>query len=65
MANPRKGYIGQYKDGRWFARTIPTDEHGKRRNVVRRAKDKSDAKEILKTLIRQIDDDITSHPSHE
>ena len=57
MAKERSGYIYQDKQGSWFARTTITDETGKRRNLKRRAKDKSDAKEILKKLLRQIDDE--------
>ncbi len=57
MPNIRRGYAGQYKDGRWFARLTITDESGKRRNIVRRAKDKTEAREILKRLLRKIDDE--------
>lgn len=57
MPKQRKGYVGQYKDGRWFARTTVTDEHGKRRNIVRRAKGKSDARRILKSLVGHVDDE--------
>ncbi len=57
MPNIRRGYAGQYKDGRWFARLTITDESGKRRNIVRRAKDKTEAREILKQLLRKIDDE--------
>ncbi len=32
-----------------------TDSLGKRRNLVRRAKDKSDGKAILKTILQQLD----------
>jgi integrase len=59
MPNYRRGYVGQYKDGRWFARVTVTDEDGRRRNVVRRAQDKSEAREILKSLLRQLDDEGT------
>jgi hypothetical protein len=59
MPNQRRGYVGQYKDGRWFARVTVTDEDGRRRNVVRRAQDKSEAREILKSLLRQLDDEGT------
>jgi hypothetical protein len=43
MPNQRRSYIGQNKKPQWFARVTITDEHGKRRNIVRRAKDKSEA----------------------
>jgi hypothetical protein len=59
MANYRRGYVGQYKDGRWFARVTVTDADGKRRNIVRRAQDKAEAREILKRLLRQLDDEGT------
>lgn len=36
-----------------------TDENGRRRNVVRRAQDKSEAREVLKSLLRQLDDEGT------
>lgn len=57
MPNQRRGYVGQNEKGQWFARTTITDEHGRRRNISRRAKDKSEAKQILKTLLRQLDDE--------
>ncbi len=57
MAKDRSGYIGQDKDGKWFARVTVTDSTGKRRNVARRAKDNTEAKRILRTLLRQIEDE--------
>jgi len=57
MAKDRSGYVYQDKQSNWYARTTITDTGGKRRNVKRRAKDKSDAKEILKAVLRQIDDE--------
>jgi integrase len=57
MSNNRRGYIGQDKKGRYFARTTITDEKGKRRNVIRLAKDKTEARLILKTILRQLDDE--------
>lgn len=56
VSNNRKGYIGQDNKGRYFARTTITDEHGKRRNIIRLAKDKTEARLILKTILRQLDD---------
>lgn len=53
----RSGYVYQEKDGAWVARTTIKDESGKRRNVKRRACSKSAAKEILKRLLREIDDE--------
>lgn len=57
MAKDRSGYIGQHKDGKWFARVTVTDSTGKRRNIARRAKDNTEAKRILRTLLRQIEDE--------
>lgn len=54
----RSGYIFyDEKEGCWIARTQVTDENGKRRNVKRRAKSKTEAETKLKTLLRQIDDE--------
>lgn len=57
MARDRSGYVFQDKKGNWFARTTFTDERGKRRNLKRKAKDKTEAKQILKTLLRQLEDE--------
>jgi integrase len=57
MATDRTGYVFQDKAGRWYARITITDSSGKRRNVKRRARDKSDAKEILKKLLHQIEEE--------
>lgn len=53
--NDRSGYIFQNKQGAWYARTTVTDSSGKRRNIKRRAKDKKDAKAILKRILRELD----------
>jgi integrase/recombinase XerD len=55
MANNRSGYVFQNKKGAWYARTTITDSNGKRRNVKRRAKDKQDAKRLLKSLLKELD----------
>ena len=54
----RNGYV-YYDNSRkcWYARTTATDENGKRRNVKRKAKTKTEANKLLKTIIRQIDDE--------
>jgi hypothetical protein len=39
-----------------FARVTYTDENGKRCEVERRAKSRSYAKELIKQLIRELDD---------
>lgn len=55
MANSRSGYVFQNSKGAWYARTTITDANGNRRNVKRRAKDKQDAKNLLKALLKEID----------
>ncbi|MGA9998415.1 MAG: phage integrase SAM-like domain-containing protein, partial [Pyrinomonadaceae bacterium] len=57
MAKDRSGYIFQNKQGAWYARTTITDETGKRRNIKRRAKDKQDAKKILKSILQEVEDE--------
>jgi hypothetical protein len=54
MAKERQGYIGQEKD-RWFARVTFTDSSGKRQNKKRIVKTESEAKSILKKLLKQIE----------
>ncbi len=54
----RNGYVFfDEKENCWIARTQVTDEYGRRRNVKRRAKSKTEAEAKLKTLLRQIDDE--------
>lgn len=53
----RAGYIFQDRNGKWYARTTFTDRAGKRRNIKKTAKDKAEAKVILKSIIRQIEDE--------
>lgn len=57
MPKDRSGYIFQDNQGRWYARTTVTDKQGNRRNIKRRANDKTDAKQILKAILRQIEDE--------
>src|ERR1051325_2941654 len=57
MAKERTGYIGKDKKGKWFARLTLTTSSGKRRNIAKRAANKLEAKQILKTLLRQIEDE--------
>ncbi len=54
----RNGYV-YYDESRkcWYARTTVTDDNGKRRNVKRKAATKTEANKMLKTVIRQIDDE--------
>ncbi|MDQ1592883.1 MAG: hypothetical protein QOG71_3510 [Pyrinomonadaceae bacterium] len=57
MANHKGGYTYQDEKGAWWARITIKDESGKRRNLKRRAKDKTEAKQILRKLTRQLDDE--------
>lgn len=52
----RSGYIFEEK-GKWYARVTIQDNQGKRRNIKRTAKTKSQAKELLKTLLQQIENE--------
>jgi integrase len=42
--------------GAWYARATYTDDGGKRRNVKRRGDNKTHAKELLKDVLRELDD---------
>jgi integrase len=44
------------ESGGWYARVTYVDDGGRRKNVKRRAENKTAAKEILKQLIRDLDD---------
>lgn len=57
MPKHKRGYVFQDKQRKWYARATLTDVTGKRRNVKRRAKDKREAKQLLRELVRQLDDD--------
>lgn len=57
MARERSGYVYQDKEGKWYARVTITDSAGRRRNIKRRAEDRKSAKQALKTLIRNLDDE--------
>lgn len=56
MPKERNGYIGTDKNGKWFARITVTHINGKRKNIIRRAKDKAEAKNILRLIKREIED---------
>lgn len=56
MAKEKRGYVFKDKYNRWFARTSYRDETGKYQNVKKVAKSRSDAKEVLKGLLRELDD---------
>ena len=49
----RSGYIYE-RNGKWVARVTIKDNQGKRRNLKRTAKTKSEAKELLKTLLQKL-----------
>lgn len=55
MAKDRSGYVFQNKKGAWYARTTITDANGKRRYIKRRAKDKQDAKRLLKSILSELE----------
>ncbi len=44
------------KSAGWYARVTITDEAGKRRDIWKKGENKTDAKELLKNLIRDLDD---------
>lgn len=53
----RTGYVYQNKkSGTWYGRVTYVDQKGKRKNVQRRADNKEHAKEVLKKLVRTLDD---------
>jgi integrase len=54
----RRGYTYYDKTEKcWYARTTITAENGARRNIKKRAKSKSEAREVLKALLRKLDDE--------
>jgi integrase len=56
MARDRSGMIFERGKGIWYARVTFTDPTGRRRYVKRRAENKSDARDIIKRLLREIDE---------
>jgi hypothetical protein len=56
MAKPNTGYVFKDKYNRWFARTSYVDQTGKRRNVKKVARDRMHAKEVLKKILREMED---------
>src|SRR5687768_9263092 len=56
MAKSNTGYVFKDKYNRWFARTSYVDETGKRRNVKKCARDRAHGKEVLKKLLRELED---------
>ena len=57
MSKERTGSIYQDKNGNWYARVTFTCSNGKRKDIKRKAKNKAAAKEIQKTLLRQLEDE--------
>jgi integrase len=55
MARERKGFI-VVRDGRLYARITYTDSLGKRHDLMRRAETRTEAKNILRKLLRQFED---------
>jgi integrase len=55
MAKDRSGYVFQNKKGAWYARTTITDATGKRRYIKKRARDRQDAKRLLKTILSDLE----------
>lgn len=56
MAKDRTGYVQTCKDGSIWARLTYVGSDGKRHQLRRRAKTRTEAREILKRLIRSLDD---------
>lgn len=56
MARQRTGWVRKDREGRWSCRLTFTDEFGKYHDISRRADNKSEAKETLKRLLRELDD---------
>ena len=53
-----KGYVYfEKRENCWYARVTLTDEKGKRRNLKKKARDKADAEEKLRVLVRQVEDE--------
>lgn len=55
MAKERSGYVYE-KNGAWYARFTFTNEQGKRKDIKRKAGNRTEAKNILKSLLRELED---------
>lgn len=55
MAKLRTGYVFKDSQG-WWARVTVRDAKGTRRNIKRRVKNKSEGRELLKDILRELDD---------
>jgi integrase len=60
MSNERKGFIVE-RNGRLYVRIQWTDNLGKRRELMRRAKDRKHARELKKQLVKQLDSADAEH----
>ena len=56
MARERKGFIRQ-RDGRVYACVQFTDERGRRRDIMRRAENRTQAREIIRSVLAEIAED--------
>jgi len=52
----RKGYVFE-SNGKFYARVTLTDQTGKRRNIKRTAETRSAARDLLKQILRQLEDE--------
>ncbi len=55
MARERKGWIEERTDGKIYARVTRTDSSGRRREMMRRAESRTDARTILKSLLTELE----------
>ncbi|HYG80254.1 MAG TPA: hypothetical protein VD861_07700, partial [Pyrinomonadaceae bacterium] len=56
MARERKGYVQERKDGSIWARVTYVGDDGKRRELRRRAETRTHAREIIRQLLRDIEE---------
>ena len=64
MEKEMTGYIFEDKKGRLWARFTYTNElTGKRHSVKRRAENRTEGREVIKKLIRELEDEGPSHSS--
>ena len=54
MARERKGSVVN-RDGKLYARVQSTDESGKRRDIIRKAENRTHARQIIRQLLREIE----------
>lgn len=54
MARERKGSVVN-RDGKLYARVQSTDESGKRRDITRKAENRTHARQIIRQLLREIE----------